>query len=70
MTSTKGARLSSAWTFDDHRALTPVPHPLHILPFVLPLRGLCSASSISRFRRELHGAATVTMINRRTFVSR
>lgn len=62
MASTKGARLSSAWTFDDHRTLTPVSHPLHILLLVLPLtrrytRPLRSAPSISRFRRELHGTA-------------
>lgn len=70
---TKGARLSSAWTFDDHRALTLRPSSFYSFSFssFTGTRPLCSALSISRFRRELHGpAVAVTMINRRTFVSR
>lgn len=77
----RGWRAQRARDLVPHGPLTttvrwrPSLYSLHIFLFVLPLvraatRSLCSASSISRFRRELHGTATVTMINRRTFVSR
>jgi len=58
MTSTKGAQLSSAWTFDDHRALTPVLHPLHILPFVFPLVRRYTASLFRAFYLALPPRAT------------